>query len=124
MRTFPIVDPNGTLFAVEVEKLYARPKTLAKIICSVDGVSSMRVRPIFGASPEIHARFTYLGSGFVIWEPYGDNSRYWLGPADPEAQKVSILPIEERLRLYQPPKLVALWGNLISLRVRSLFGNS
>lgn len=34
------------------------------------------------SADEIHVRFSFAGELFVVWEPYGDNSRLWVGPDD------------------------------------------
>ena len=42
--------------------------------------------------------FIYGGELFVINEPWGDNSRYWVGPKNPENSKVDIAPLHEAFK--------------------------
>ena len=116
MRTYPIADHDGTIFAVEIENIYVTPGRLARLLRDIDGVTSVQKRELFGASPDIHVRFAYRGRPFLVWEPYGDSSRYWIGPEDDEGDRIDIHPIEQALRCYQVPWLTKIFGDLISLK--------
>jgi hypothetical protein len=38
---------------------------------------------------DVRLRFSYLGDDYEVYEPFGDNSRYWIGPDGEQAQRVS-----------------------------------
>ena len=42
---------------------------------------------------EHRAYFHFHGVPFVVWEPFGDNSRYWIGPANQDAQPPDLGPL-------------------------------
>lgn len=44
---------------------------------------------MFESGNEIHTEFTFDGANFVVWEPFGDNSRFWIGPSDDETGAVT-----------------------------------
>ena len=46
---------------------------------------------------EVFCEFLLGGARFEIWEPYGDNSRYWIGPAG--ANAADMRPTEEIARV-------------------------
>jgi hypothetical protein len=72
----------------------------------------------------VHVTFKYLGLDYIVWEPFGDNSRYWIGPAQEDAQSsnTDVAPLANAFRDYQPPILVKMFGDLITLNFKSLFG--
>jgi hypothetical protein len=30
----------------------------------------------------VHVRFSFKGNQFIVWEPFGDNSRLWIIPQE------------------------------------------
>lgn len=83
MRTYPIKDREGRLFAFEVDNLLLGRRGLARVVGSLSGVR-IRRRPKFLSwfREEEFCEFEVDGGSFVAWEPYGDSSRYWIGPKD------------------------------------------
>lgn len=116
MQTYPITDDSGTTYALEIENAYIRPRRLAEILRRLDGVSSVCVRRPFTGSDDVRATFQYRGRPFIILEPFGDNSRYWVGPDDATAEKLDISAIEEVLRHYRLSTVERLIGGLLTLR--------
>jgi hypothetical protein len=93
MRTYPINDDLGVLFAFEVNA-QVLGRRLARLLGAVEGVSAVRRRRWWMGSADVHIRFQYLGREFVVWEPYGDSSRWWIGPEDTAAEHVSLAVVE------------------------------
>jgi hypothetical protein len=60
----------------------------------VQGVTIVR-RPRFLSwlREEVFCEFELGGARYEVWEPFGDNSRYWVGPADsvwrPETERLA-----------------------------------
>lgn len=121
MRTYPIVDDAGLMFALEVENAYVGPGALAQVIGAVSGVSAVQPRKPFSGSADTRVTFQYQGMPFVVMEPFGDNSRYWIGPESPEAGKVDVSALDRALKEYRPSRLAKVVGDLLSLRFSSLF---
>lgn len=123
MKTYSIQGTEGHPYAVEVENAYIGVRSLAELLGKVDGVTSVEVRKPLSHSGDVRGTFRFLGADFVIVEPFGDNSRYWVGPADEDAEKRrDITPIETCLRAYKPPILRKLVGDIVTLNFRSLLG--
>jgi hypothetical protein len=43
---------------------------------------------------------SYRGREHIVWEPYGDNSRWWIGPEDESAP---LIPLDEVERAIASP---------------------
>jgi len=124
MKTYTIKDNDGNPFAFEIDNIYISIRTLAKVLSSLKGVENITTRRLFERKKENHIEFEYAGEPFVIWEPFGDNSRYWIGPKNPEKKSATITDIEEILKSYKPPFLIKLLGDLISLNFKEIFRQS
>jgi hypothetical protein len=93
MRTYPIKDAEGTMIAFEVNAQLFGWK-LARALRGIDGVVDVRPRKWWAGSPEVHIRFMYLGREYLVWEPFGDNSRWWVGPEDTATPHPGIVGLE------------------------------
>ena len=117
MQTFPLIDPDsGIKYAFEVENAYIGPKRIARLLAGAPDVSNVKSRRLFGPNPDTHVVFNYKGSEYMVWEPYGDNSRYWIGPRDTTVKGVDITPVEQVFRNYCPPLIRRAIGNVLTLR--------
>ena len=96
MRTFPITDKGGTVFAFEIPAQFLRWR-LARRLRDIPGVYDVRPRKWWVGSPDVHIRFRYHDREFIVWEPYGDNSRWWIGPDDESAPHLSLDELERVL---------------------------
>jgi len=120
LRTYKYYKDNNQFFAFEIENVYIRPKKAAQLLSSVKGVADVTKTN----SSEVHVTFKYKNKNFTVLEPYGDSSRYWIGPDDDDdPQNIDIMEIEKVFRNYKPNMLVKIIGDLISLNFRALFKN-
>ena len=117
METFPILDKQKgeEPFAFEVENAYIGPRAIARLLVEVDGVTDVHAREAWSGSPDIHVEFKYLAQPYVVWEAYGDSSRYWIGPKDPAGTQASIGEVEKVFRRYRPPLYRQVLGDILSL---------
>ncbi|MES2049846.1 MAG: hypothetical protein V4447_15700 [Pseudomonadota bacterium] len=54
--------------------------------------------------------FKFHGKAAVVNEPWGDNSRYWIGLEDPDAlPHIDITSIHEAFKQYRGFLVVTLW---------------
>lgn len=111
MKTYPIINDDGSLRGFEIAvPLSHRP--IYRALRSVEGVTDIR-RTWFN---EDRIKFKFNGEPFIVWEPYGDNSRYWIGPSEPLSEQ-DISPIHvafQQCRYSVLPRLV-LWLTVIVL---------
>ena len=77
MRTHQQLDEMGRLRGFEVSSLLGR-RLMRRIAASIPSarIASSNLRQ------ERFCEFEVAGDRFAIEEPFGDNSRYWVGPAD------------------------------------------
>jgi len=124
MKTHPVLTKEGgRSFAFEVENAYIAPATAARLLAGVDGVTDVAPRRMFSKSNDVHVEFKYRGQPYIVWEPYGDNSRYWIGPKDEANDVGDIGALEAVFKRYRPPLHRALLGDVLTLRfVTRFFG--
>ncbi|MBZ2208396.1 hypothetical protein [Massilia soli] len=117
MRTFPATsEPDGRLSAFEVENAYIGPSAVAQILRGTEGVTEVEQRRLFSRDSDVHVKFKYRGYPCIVWEPYGDNSRYWIGPASTGMFTEDMAPVEKAFAHYQPPLHRTLVGDILTLR--------
>lgn len=124
MKTHHILNDFGRVVAFEIELVFFGVRRIAALLRSVPGVEEVRVRGLFQRPADVHIHFSYLGVGFIVLEPYADNSRYWIGPergiGDSQTDSsVDITNLERPFQEYDPPFIVKLAGALLSLDWRS-----
>ncbi len=122
MNTYPISDKAGQTFAFEIDNAYLGRTTAASILLSVDGVRSVRAKKVFESPNDVQVAFVYKGREFIVWEPYADSSRFWIGPKEESQERVEISAIEEAFRNYRPPFARKVLGDLFSLKFLSIIG--
>ena len=133
MKTYPIFRKDGIREPIfEIESIYIASGALVRLLAGVEGVTEVRLRKIFSKPRDIRVEFKYLGRSYIVWEPFGDNSRFWIGPADmvsgadpvPELGSPSdILMLEDAFKRYSPPLHRAIFGDVLTLRcLRKLVG--
>lgn len=116
MTTFPVISDGEKIFAFEIENAYISPSQIAQLLCMVDEVSEVKIRKPFHSDSEIHVRFSFRGISCVVWEPFGDNSRYWIGPENKPYDRIDITEIEHIFRQYRPHLFRKVVGDLLMLR--------
>ena len=86
MKTYELVDEDGRLFAFEVNNAGLGRKGVCRVVETIPGAQINR-RPKFLSwfREEVFCEFSVDEKTFVAWEPFGDNSRYWIGPEPTEA---------------------------------------
>ena len=83
MRTFQLHNDDGISIGFEISNSFFSSVGIARCIRRIKGCEIVSRRRWFSAD-EIHVRFSFSGKRFVVWEPFGDNSRLWVGPEDGE----------------------------------------
>ena len=82
MRIYDLHDDQGHLHAFEVQNVLLGRSRACKIAQSLPGAQIMKKPKMFGGTDDF-CLFEVNGEAFVISEPFGDNSRYWVGPRHP-----------------------------------------
>ena len=81
MRTYDVHSQTGELLAFEVSSLLG-VSGAARILEGLRGVRILERQRLFRGlrDEEIRIRFEFEGERFTVEEPFGDNSRFWVGP--------------------------------------------
>jgi hypothetical protein len=84
MRTYELLDTNGRVYAFEVNNSGLGRRGVCRVVDTIPGAHIVRKPKIFSwFREEYFCEFEVEGKTFVAWEPYGDNSRFWIGPEPP-----------------------------------------
>lgn len=93
MRIFDLKNEDGQVVAFEVSNALLGRKAACRLVGSIPGVKVRKAPKGFRKTEEDEfCEFEVDGQTFKLWEPFGDNSRYWVGPEPvapcPQLQKV------------------------------------
>jgi len=83
LKIHDLLDKEGRIFALEVSNFLLSRKRLCKIVSTIPGVRMVRTPRHLSGEEEL-CEFEIDGQRFVASEPWGDSSRYWIGPKSKE----------------------------------------
>lgn len=116
METFSLRNKEGEITGFEIPNSYfVSSSAVARYFGRCPGVTVRNVRRLFDMGNEIHIQFDFDGESFDVWEPFGDNSRYWIGPSsDPQRRRECIDQLEAYVRNSWPGPISAACGRFWS----------
>lgn len=81
MKVYPIKNKEGQLHAFEIDNFKVGRSRTTEIVRKIHGAKILRKPKRFLSwfREEVFCEFELNGVVFQIDEPYGDNSRYWIG---------------------------------------------
>ena len=82
MRIYDLTDEQGRVYAFEVGNGLLGRRGVCRVAESIPGASIIQRPRLFSGEDEF-CEFEVDGRRFKAWEPFGDNSRYWIGPEPP-----------------------------------------
>jgi hypothetical protein len=106
MKTYPTASLASKHIAFEIQNLLVSRRQIAKILSAVPGVTSVMLGAHFGSSSDLRLTFNYYGEEYIVWEPYGDSSRYWIGPKTLTDSSRDCSDLEEAFQTFEPSLLV------------------
>lgn len=80
MRVYDLPDKEGRTVAFEVNNFFLWRWGVIRIISRIPGARITWRPSLSWFSPEVFCKFELDGIAFEAWEPFGDSSRYWIGP--------------------------------------------
>jgi hypothetical protein len=101
---------DGSLHAFEIGNAFISMGAIRRILRSVDGVIAIDR----GFRSDDRLTFIFNGVPWVVHEPWGDNSRYWIGPREAKDHGFDVAPIHNAFARYRSP-LAHLW-----MRIRNV----
>ena len=101
MRIYDLHDKEGQVFAFEVNSFVGR-RAACRIAARIPGARVIALPK--DRRERIEGVFCLFDVGdvrFQIWEPFGDNSRYWIGP-DPVQLTVHLASVRKAFAEVNP----------------------
>jgi hypothetical protein len=90
MKVHDLKDSDGRVFAFEVPNTLLTRTGVCKIVRSLPGARLLSGRKEL--KDEEFCEFEVQGQSFKAWEPFGDSSRYWIGPEPPTwCEQISVV---------------------------------
>jgi len=84
VKTYDLKDGEGRVFAFEVSNVLVGRRGVCRIVRTIAGVRLIKEpRPWRLVADDEFCEFEVDGVRFVAYEPFGDSSRYWIGPKAP-----------------------------------------
>jgi hypothetical protein len=81
MKIHDLVESASGLGAFEVDNHFLTRRRACRIAASVSGAAVVKTSRLFRDSDDF-CHFKIGDATYVIEEPFGDNSRYWIGPKE------------------------------------------
>ena len=97
MNTYPIYlnQDSNVMTAFEIDSTFIFLTDIEKILQKSSNVKNIHIRKLFSKSPDVHITFDYFDEPYIVLEPWGDNSRYWIGLDDDNSkQEIDIKELE------------------------------
>jgi hypothetical protein len=79
MKTYDLTYDDGHVFGFEVSNTFLPRSTACRVAQRIPGAKLIRDPRIFPRE-DVFCEFELEGVTFMLWEPWGDNSRYWISP--------------------------------------------
>jgi hypothetical protein len=115
MKTYPEKNDAGEKHAFEIANNFLSSNGIARFIGRCPGVKITRVRRIYALDDEVHVEFELNGDRYHVWEPFGDNSRLWIGPAQGQQRFQSIDLIQRYVTEHWPGPVSRGLAQLVAL---------
>ena len=81
MKTYSL-KKEGKVFAFEINNFFITLIEVKKVIEETENVSEIRHGSRQDIKSGIYLIFDFNRVDCMVWEPYADNSRYWIGPVE------------------------------------------
>jgi hypothetical protein len=83
MQVYDLNDKNDQVFAFEVNNTSLGRSVVVEIIQALHNVKIIsRPKALSWLREDVFCEFEVAGCLFQVLEPFGDSSRYWIGPKD------------------------------------------
>jgi hypothetical protein len=115
VRIHDLNTEDGRLRAFEVTNTFLSRGQACRIVEKIPGAQLVRKSRLFG-NTEDFCEFTLAGETFLIEEPFGDNSRYWIGSKRP-TQNSSLLQVRAAFASHNQLKLPLLLASAATVLV-------
>ncbi|RYE53904.1 MAG: hypothetical protein EOP48_13410 [Sphingobacteriales bacterium] len=118
MRTYPYFnkDDEKEIIGFEIDNIYISVSSIVRLLMKNSKISELTRNRTLLLSNECHVNFRFYDTEYVVWEPFGDNSRYFIAPIKGRGPEDQIREIECMFVDYQPNPIRLIFGNLLTLK--------
>lgn len=76
------IENNDQVVSFEIDNARVSRRRVAAILKKIPDLQILKEQKFLGQRCEDFCEFKLGGHEFYVWEPWNDNSRYWIGPRD------------------------------------------
>jgi hypothetical protein len=84
MKIYEHKDAEGRVVSFEIDNLLISRRGVVRILRSIPDIHIIRSPRLLWWREDEFCEFEIGGQRFKALEPFGDNSRYWIGPEPPQ----------------------------------------
>jgi hypothetical protein len=104
MKTYPVLSDKGDFLGFEIDNTLIRVSTIVKLLQKNLKIQNIQKQKFFDSS-EVRINFIYKNKDYIVWEPFGDNSRYWIGLVDGEKLENNLEDLKDIEKVFKKHKL-------------------
>ena len=116
MNTVILAIDQGKIYSFSFENAYVTLGITRNILMNNPEISNIKLFRWSLTSGDKRITFRFRDIDYVIYEPFGDNSDYFVEPVDSKLGEVDLTDIQLLFEEYKPPILLKLVGDIISLK--------
>ena len=93
MKIYDLHDKEGKAYAFEIDNVLLGRRGACRVVRSIPNANILKEPKLLSwHREEIFCEFELDGLRFQVWEPFGDNSRYWVGPESAtETRQINVI---------------------------------
>lgn len=115
MDTRSHFDDEGNLVGFEIDNVFIGRRKIQKILNESGQITDAELRDGLASGNPERLAFSLDGTDFLVEEPFGDSSVYWISPVDPTAEVPnSVARIQAIFEGYRVPILRLAMGLILS----------
>ena len=119
MKTYLKYSKEGKLIGFEINNTLFGRRSIEKLLLKFGAEVTWKPKWYTFVSDGIYFKFVYKNQEFLCWEPFNDNSRYWIGPSDNSNSCQAITEeVHEFFSLYR------LWFFILTDKLKKWFKNN
>jgi hypothetical protein len=108
-------DDDGSLVGFQIENLFISRRQIRRLLNNSGLTTDAKLMDGVASKNPERLAFSLDGTDFLVQEPFGDSSVYWISPVDPSAEASnSIARIQAVFEGYRVPLLRLAIGSILS----------
>ena len=80
MKTYVVTNKDDKQIGFEIDHTFFSVRQINKILSGIVEVDNIKTKDASSLEDDVVLEFEYFHCKYIVWEAYGDSSRYWIGP--------------------------------------------